>query len=247
MKCKWTRFLVFVSIICLDGILFSQQPDYKRIFGTDWDKAETFVTENESWMKPLSEKYGVSYPVAVAVVFPELIRYSALRDKMEITLLKTLYINLGDDYADFSIGQFQIKPSFAESVHNNMPLLKGRLRNQFKEKIRKDDLREYRAAIVKDLEQPESQFLYLIAFIKICETIYDLEDIDVNHRLKFLATAYNYSFQKSFDDVNNMSDKKFFNTKLFRTETYSYSDISLYWYTNYLRNHLSRGVTYFPD
>lgn len=205
------------------------------------------MTGNESWMKQLSGKYDVSYPVAVAVIFPELIRYSALRDKMEITLLKTLYINLGDDYADFSIGQFQIKPSFAELVHKNIPLLKVRLRNQFKEKISKDDLREYRASIVKDLEQPESEFLYLAAFIKICETIYALKDMDGDHRLKFLATAYNYSFQKSFEDVNNMIDKKFFSTKLFRTETYSYSDISLYWYTNYLRNQLSRGVSHFPD
>lgn len=246
-KFKLSRCVFFISVICFEGISFSQQPDYKSIFGRDWEKAESFVTENEIWMKQLSGKYDVSYPEAVAVVFPELIRYSALRDKMEITLLKTLYINLGEEYADFSIGQFQIKPTFAESVHNNMLLLKGRLRNQFKEKIRKDDLREYRAAIVKELEQPESQFLYLIAFIKICETIYDLEDINVDHRLKFLATAYNYSFQKSLEDINKMIDRKFFSTKLFRTDTYSYSDISLYWYTNYLGNHLSRGVSHFPD
>ena len=38
------------------------------------------------------------------VIFPELVRYSAIRDKMEITLLKTLYRNLGEDYADFSVG-----------------------------------------------------------------------------------------------------------------------------------------------
>ena len=223
-------------IVCLELNSFSQQTDYKRIFGSDWEKAETFVTENEAWMKQLSEKYGVSYPVLIAVVFPELIRYSALRDKMEITLLKALYINLGEDYANFSIGQFQMKPSFAESIHQKVSLLKGRFRNQFKEKTGITDIRTYRGSIVKDLEEPESEFLYLIAFLKICETIYNLEKMDEEGRLKFLATAYNYSFQKSFEDVNKMMDKKFFYTKLVKAESYSYADISAYWYKNYQKN-----------
>jgi hypothetical protein len=235
-KVNWKRFPVFITIFCLELISFSQQEDYKKIFGSDWEKAEAFVSENETWMKQLSEKYSVSYPVAVAVVFPELVRYSALRDKMEITLLKALYINLGEDYANFSIGQFQMKPSFAESIHQKVPLLKGRLRNQFREKTRNNDIRKYRASIVKDLEQPESQFLYLIAFLKICGTIYNLEEMDEDYRLKFLATAYNFSFQKSFDEVEKMTDKKFFYTKLVKAESYSYSDISAFWYRNYQKN-----------
>ena len=30
-----------------------------------------------------------------------------------------------------------------------------------------------------------------------------------------------------------MIDKKFFNTKLFKTENYSYADVSLFWYKQY--------------
>ena len=154
---KVIRIIFIVLLfVCFGIISFSQKTDYKKIFGSDWEKAESFISENESWMKQLSEKYDVPYPLAIAVVFPELIRYSALRDKMEITLLKALYINLGEDYADFSIGKFQMKPSFAESIHWKVPLLKGRLRNQFREKIKNEDIRKYRASIVKDLEQPES-------------------------------------------------------------------------------------------
>lgn len=228
--------LVLSIIFWFEVSSFSQEADYKSIFGKDWEKAETFVVENENWMIQLSEEYNISYPVAVAIVFPELIRYSSLRDKMEITLLKSLYIYHGEDYANFSIGQFQMKPSFAESVHKKIPLLKGKLKNQFKEKTRENDIIKYRAAIVKDLEKPESQFLYLIAFLKICEAVYDLKDIDENQRIKFLATAYNYSFQKSFEEINEMTDKKFFYTKLVKTESYTYSDISVFWYNNYKKN-----------
>jgi len=228
--------LVPFFILCLEGSSFSQKGDYKAIFGKDWDKAQSFVTDNESWMKKLSEEYGISYPVAIAVVFPELIRYSALRDKIEITLLKSLYTYKGEDYADFSIGQFQMKPSFAESVHKNMHLLRGRLRNHLKEKTRKEDIIKYRAGIVKDLEEPESQFLYLAAFLKICGAKYNLNDLEEDQRIKFLSTAYNYSFQKGYEEINEMTDKKFFHTTLVGAETYSYADISLSWYSNYLEN-----------
>lgn len=233
----WKRLSVFITYLCLGLISFSQQTDYKKIFGTDWAKAEAFVSENKNWMKQLSGKYDVEYSEAIAMVFPELVRYSALRDKMEITLLKALYINLGEDYANFSIGQFQMKPSFAEALHKKAPMLKGRLKKLFQEKSKSDDIKKYRSAIVRDLENPESQFLYLIAFLKICENVYPLEDIDEDERLRFLATAYNYSFQKSFDEVNKMTGKKFFYTKLVRGDSYSYADISVYWYVNYHKSH----------
>jgi len=235
-KYKCGIILILFVVICPLPVVFSQEKDYKKIFGGDWEKAEAFVAENETWMKQLSGKHDVSYPQAIAVVFPELVRYSALRDKMEITLLKTLYINLGEEYADFSIGQFQMKPSFAESIHKNVPLLKGKLRNLFRVKTGNSDLREFRSSIVNDLEEPESQFFYLIAFLKICEAVYPLEEMDEHLRLKFLATAYNYSFLKSFDEVNKMTDKKFFYAKLVSAESYSYSDISAFWYENYRKN-----------
>jgi hypothetical protein len=224
-------FLFF--IIWSEPTAFSQETDYKSIFGWDWDKAEAFIAENETWMKQLSDKYNISYPVATAIVFPELIRYSALRDKIEITLLKTLYINLGNDYADFSIGPFQMKPSFAQIIHERASSLKDKIRNQFNSGSRTNNIREYRASIVKDLEESGSQFLYLICFLKICENTYNLEKADDNFRVKFLSSAYNCGLEKSFDQINEMSERKFFNTKLYKTENYSYSDISLYWYARF--------------
>lgn len=94
----------------------SQSVNYIEIFGNDWKKAMTFVEENNIWIQPALAYHNITYHEAVAVVFPELVRFSALRDKMETTLLKTLYRNLGEYYADFSIGVFQIKPSFAEKI-----------------------------------------------------------------------------------------------------------------------------------
>jgi hypothetical protein len=212
-----------------------QSPDYKSIFGSDWNKADLFVSENKNWIEPLLTKHNISYPLAIAVIFPELVRYSALRDKMETTLLKTLYVNLGEYYANFSIGQLQMKPSFAESIREQAPFVLSRRSGiNFLDETEFSDIKNYRKSIVTDLEDPQIQFKYLIAFIKICEKKYKTKKMDEITRIRFLATAYNYGIDKSTAQVNNMMDKKFYNTKLFKTENYSYSDVSAFWYSQYL-------------
>ena len=226
-------FLLFFVRTLFWGSIYSQSINYAEIFGDDWKKALAFETENRSWMEPVLARYHISYPLAIAVIFPELVRYSALRDKIEITLLKALYINLGEDYANFSIGQFQMKPSFAEVIRNQAPSVLGRRSGiEFKNPSEFDDISDFRKSIVSDLEDPRTQFNYLIAFIKICEKNFKSNRKDEVSWLKFIATAYNYGIDKSATRIEEMIDKKYFNTKLFKTENYSYSDVSLFWYKN---------------
>jgi hypothetical protein len=231
MKTLLTIILLNISFT----IACSQSLNYSEIFGDDWIKAETFEKENRSWMEPVLAKNHISYPKAIAVIFPELVRYSALRDKMEISLLKTLYINLGEDYANFSIGQFQMKPSFAELLREQAPsFLQRRSGISFKSSKEYDNILDFRRSILKDLEDPKIQMNYLIAFIKICEKNFKTNRKDESSEVKFLATAYNYGFEKNSYEIESMIGKKFFNTKLFKTTNYSYADISLFWFVNYL-------------
>jgi hypothetical protein len=226
--------LIFLLITGSPVLLHSQTLNYPEIFGDDWKKALLFESENRSWMEPVLARNHISYPMAVAVIFPELVRYSALRDKMEITLLKTLYINLGEDYANFSIGHFQVKPSFAELVREQAnSVLNRRSGICFKRKSEYDNVADYRKSIVEDLEDPKTEFSYLVAFIKICEKNFRTNHMDELSSLKFLATAYNYGISKSSSEIEKMTEKKFFNTKLFKTENYSYADVSLFWYKQY--------------
>jgi hypothetical protein len=208
-----------------------QSLNYKEIFGEDWQKAEKFLSENKLWMKPAAEKLGIPYEVAEAVVFPELVRYSALRDKIEITLLKALYINLGQDYANFSIGQFQVKPSFAEKVREFAASSPGRkIKNLFKRDYEKDNIRDFRSSMVADLEDPVSEWNYVLAFFLISDKRFELKGREVESKIIFLATAYNYGFYRTKDEIEKMTGRKFFNTKLFSDYNYSYSDIALFRY-----------------
>jgi hypothetical protein len=232
--------LKFISLLFLcAGISMNCLPqpyEYDKIFGSDWNKALQFVEENDNWIRPVLEKYDIPYHVAVAVVFPELVRYSALRDKMETTMLKTLYRNLGDDYADFSIGVFQVKPSFAEKLREEAGSLPGwRLKTMFKKTSSFKNVREYRGDIVSDLEDPQKEFKYIVAFFKICEKYFPEAFADEETKIKFLATAYNSGFWKTKEEIGKMSSAKFYNTKLFSTENYSYADVSLFWYKQYIQ------------
>jgi hypothetical protein len=156
---------------------------------------------------------------------------------MEITLLKTLYVNLGDDYADFSIGQFQMKPSFAEMIRENAPVATGpNFEIKFNQISDFDDIKDFRKSIISDLEDPKSQINYLIIFIKICENKFKISRKDDLSKVKFLATAYNFGIDKKEEVIESMIDKKFFNTKLFKTENYCYADVSLFWFKQYMHD-----------
>jgi hypothetical protein len=223
-------FLIVGSPIALH----SQSLNYPEIFRDDWKKALEFERENRSWIEPVLAKNHIPYPLAIAVIFPELVRYSALRDKMEVTLLKALYINMGDNYANFSVGQFQMKPSFAMMVRDqSKSVLSRRSGISFKREAEYDDVFEYRKSIVADLEDTKTQFNYLVTFIKICDKNFRSNRMDEIPRLKFIATAYNFGINKSSAEIESMINSKFFNTKLFKTENYCYADISLFWYKQY--------------
>lgn len=229
------KFIAFLGTIFLLNIcLYSQSADYSKIFGADWEQALKFEKENRLWMEKAAEENKVPYNHVIAVIFPELVRYSALRDKMEITVLKALYINLGDQYTNFSIGRFQVKPSFAEYIRKESSSRPNRRSvPQFPRPGDFSNLSEYRKSIVTDLESPEREFLYIIAFYRICEKKFDLGSMSYKMKIRFLATAYNYGIDREQKEIEQMTDKKYFNTRLFKTENYSYADVALFWYENF--------------
>lgn len=238
---KAGRFLPVLFLFAGFAINASaQSPDYSKIFGSDWQKTNNWLQENDSWLRPALEKHNIPYPEAIAVVFPELVRYSALRDKMEISVLKSLYCSLGKEYANFSIGVFQIKPSFAEHIRNESP---AHGRKKMFEKIGSYPSGYlFRKSIVDGLEDPETELKYVIAFFRICEKRFPRKWNDAFSKIRFLATAYNTGFWKSEKEISLMTDKKFFNTKLFKTENYSYADVALFWYNQYIQNIENQSV-----
>ena len=78
-------YLQIIRILLAPAIAFAfsmaaAAQDYQTIFEKEWKEAEKYITgQKEIWMVIFSE-FGLRAELAEAVVFPELIRYSALQD-----------------------------------------------------------------------------------------------------------------------------------------------------------------------
>lgn len=233
----WRPGLFSLFVVFCTGAGNAQIVNYREIFGSDWEKAEVFLEDNKLWMTSVFDKYNIDYFEAAAVVFPEIMRYSALRDKIEVSMLKTLYVNLGKDYANFSIGHFQMKPVFAEKVLESVDDLPSRkMRKLLKDSLSYDNIRDYRSSIVARLADLRQQVNYLVLFIELCYQKFNLDQMNSDSRLMFLATAYNTGFYNDSDYIMGMMDKPFFSTKIAGRDFFPYGEISLYWYKIHQQN-----------
>ncbi len=195
-----------------------KEMDFAVYYGKNWENARSFVAENSFWMVSLAREAGVDPALAVAVVFPELVRYDALRDRMELTLLKTLYTHYGREYADFSVGRFQIKPSCAEDIlrelRNGGP---RKLERRLHHLHRGASDHALRTAILRDMEDPRTQFLYVVAVIRILDRRFPhFSDQENAVKIPFYATAYNCGFMNSEVDILKLMGEKNFHTRLMR-------------------------------
>jgi len=211
-------FLFFVIQV------YSQQLNYKEVFGNHYQLAEDFITSN-TWIADTLKSNGIDPCTGLAIIFPELIRYSSIRDKIETAALKSLYIQYGKDYANFSIGQFQMKPSFAEEIEKEYIKWKGW-------PIEGTDTTSCvasRKERVKRLNTTEGQVGYLCMFIKLMKrNLQQLSLLGRSEEVKLMAAAYNYGFKTDVKTLKEISQKRFFYTGIFATETkYNYSDIAV--------------------
>ncbi|MCU0436931.1 MAG: hypothetical protein MUC49_03390 [Raineya sp.] len=202
---KITILLLFAS-----NIIFAQTP--QQYFGEKYTTALTFVKSHKSlFLKYFEKKDAIK---AVAIVFPEVLRYNTLANEAEIQLLKSLYVRFGKKYADFSVGYFQMKPSFVETLEN----ISGK---------NLADTPENREKRLEKMMSVEGQILYLKDYWDIMHTKYpNMHHKNDVSQIRFLASAYNYGFLSSEDKILNWSVEKAFPSGKNSAVRFSYADIS---------------------
>ncbi|HZL76853.1 MAG TPA: hypothetical protein VFB97_04060 [Bacteroidales bacterium] len=203
---------------------YSQQLNYKEVFGNHYQIAEDFITSNR-WMADTLKSNGIDPCTGLAIIFPELIRYSSIRDIIETAALKSLYIQYGKNYADFSIGQFQMKPSFAEDIEKEYIRWKGHCI----EGIDTTSCVASRKERIKRLNSTEGQVRYLCMFIKLMKrNLQQSTRLVKNEEVSLMAAAYNYGFRADIKTLKEISQKRFFYTGIIASETkFNYSDIAV--------------------
>lgn len=212
---------------------FSQNSnDYPTIFGEKYSEALTYIQKNQ-WISDSIARHGVEPHLAISIIFPELIRYSALRDILETHSLEVLYVQYGDKYADFSIGRFQIKPSFAYRLERDWNIHLTRLKSTGKQFASFDTTNnpKNRALRIDRLKDEQWQVKYLIMFVKMNEQQQEIKIKDSEHHLVFLASAYNVGYWYNAVEILLKGKKNYYHTSLLKPDIcYNYADISLDYY-----------------
>lgn len=231
---NYRRFALALGLVfCFKGRGMAQEIKLAPTFGSDYRNARKWV-ENNKWIADSLNIYGVPPAEALPIVFPELIRYSAVWDRMEVTGLIVLYIRFGNAYADFSVGHFQMKPSFVVELEKEAPqyLTPKEIGLMCPELQHGEDTNGARAKRVNDLTYTLSETRYLALFYKICLAKFsELEQASSSDRLRFLATAYNCGFQWPKGYISQQMSKKHFPlSNGWFHGTCNYASVSLAWW-----------------
>jgi hypothetical protein len=201
------------------------ETDYKKIFGNDYTWAVNWLKQNDAVIDEYAAQFQLPAKELKAIVFPELIRYNGLFNALEVESLKYLYVSEGKHYANFSVGYFQMKPSFAEMVERDalqLPAAKWMKSAGWKDVSA--DTEAARRERVARLCNTRHQVLYLCLFYKICESKFRSRRFNSpTERLKFFATCYNAGYHLSEKSILSFQTKNNF-------LQYNYSAISAYYY-----------------
>ncbi|KAB2869160.1 MAG: hypothetical protein F9K37_08720 [Bacteroidales bacterium] len=226
--------IIPLLLILYINICFGQiSPE--EYFGDSYNNAISYCNKNKTEFIAIFEKHSIAGQISSSIVFPELIRYNRFRDFAETSALELLYIKHGKEVADFSIGRFQMKPSFIETIE---ALLKrdSLLKVEFSSvnKYPTADSSEIRKIRLDRLKSQEWQFLYLACFIKLAEKAYlNYMDDNPENQLLILSSAYNRGFGATYDELKILSETKTFPYGNKHFGRYSYYDIAKFYYSNH--------------
>ncbi len=174
---------------------------------------------------------------ALSVVFPEVIRFNSFTDFIETKTLEWVYVDFGAERADFSVGLFQMKPSFVEKLEEASKSDPSvfRLFNDVLSYPATLSAPEIRKMRVARLQNFEIQLSYAQVFLLICNEKFKAEKfVDTAEKIKFYAAAYNFGFDKNIKDIKEWTTRKAFPYGVkFKGKQMIYSEVSANFYSKY--------------
>lgn len=161
----------------------------------------------------LKGQTDASLAFTLSIAAPEYIRYRELSNLMEVQALRLMYAELGSEQVDFSVGYFQMKPSFIEmlevEVRNDEVL-----QTEFADligfySVDASGIRQERIDRILDIKYC---ILYLKAFEALVRKKYamELEGMTIPQSLHFMATAYNLGLDQSGSVIKKYQSKQNF-------------------------------------
>ena len=210
------------------------------------DAANVYCAEHRSEWQEIWQSFDVPCDIAESVIFPELIRYSLFQDRMETGSVKSVYVSRGSAGCDFSIGRFQMKPSFVEKLEKRW--MRSDLPRKYDLYFDTKDSQMARRVRISRMEKEEWQCIYLAVFLKMLYLDYGsvnkdgvhtqdgLDSLSRKEQVRLAATAYNCGCRwvnPGYGPLKELRDKsreKHFHIAFVPTRgtrRYVYADIAL--------------------
>lgn len=191
-----------------------------------------FYCEYELKLKSIANKYNCDAREIAAIGLPEVERYLEWQNHLEHLALSQFYISGGKEKADFSIGYFQMKPSFIEALECEIVNDECLIENYFsilpQGNFSEQEQRKYR---LDKLNNIYYQFEYLCIYYKIMKNKYTDDFKNKSEEIKFIAAAYNYGFRKTKKDIKKwMLVKAFPYGRKMKFEQDAFSDVAFFMY-----------------
>jgi hypothetical protein len=213
--------------------------DFEKAFGQKAVEAQRRLAAMDERFASCSSLCQTDARFMKSIVFPEVMRYNALKDGIEAESLRTLYVQMGEDYANFSVGVFQMKPTFAQQVEQKVnQYLPDSLKKELQLAYDVTEQAAVRRQRVDRLQDEDWHLVYLTAFILICDEIYQSKKFDSEaEKLKWYATVYNAGFDKSDDYINRkIGQENFYLQPAIPGKKYQYAAIAV-WFFEQLSPH----------
>ncbi len=220
-------FTIILLLLC-NNLIISDNAYWHR-YEKECNEAILFYMKNKNSFENAANNINVDGKFLFSIVAPEISQYRFLQDKVESYALKVLYISNGQNYSDFSIGYFQMKPSFVEEIERHIAF-DSSLDSLFSDCLfSKPDSKESRLERISRLEDINWQLKYLEIFCIIVETKSANQKFSsIKSKLKFYSSAYNIGFNKTIAQIEKISEIDSF--PHFSEEKYKYYKISWFFY-----------------
>ena len=226
---KFILFLFFI-IFSLSQSSAQKPEEYKKTYLKEYQSAIDFLKTNQKkFLGELGENQGET-EVMVSVVFPEMVRFSEVSNLLETASLEMLYVRFGANYADFSIGRFQMKPSFVEKMEKYIEENKLHSLSEIHTYSQKED-KEIRQERINRLKKLEWQLKYLRGFYEITRHKFVDNWNSKEDKIRFFAAAYNRGFDNTQQEIEKWINLRAFPFGVnYRGKQYIYAEICTYFY-----------------
>ena len=225
-----------ISIILSSFLLANE---FQLEFKNEIERAFNIQKNLQTKFKKRAEILNVDYEICSSIIFPELVRYSLIRGKVEDFLLLKFYATYGSNFSNKSVGLFQMKPMFIEKLEQELSMCSDLGRFSFiwsyPKNFNEKDIREKRADRMLDLEW---QIDYLISFVAILDNYYSGLNypLEKKEKIATYSTGYNSGVWYDLSKINNYRSKKFFPSIYnFKGNRYNYSQISIYFFETFFK------------